>query len=279
MKRIYVLAALCALIFGAQLLVTCSNPLERDDDPDPSPPIIDTIIEFDTIFLVDTVSGIDTLIIHDTTTITDTLTVVDTIELSDTVIVVDTLIEGDTIIVVDTITTIDSIIIVDTLIQLDTVVLIDTVTSIDTLTVVDTLLEVDTLIVVDTLLEVDTLIVVDTLLEVDTLIFFDTIVVPDSTCIQTICDTLSNYNQMIFWTFGNMAGTYLLTFEATIENNQPPKELIVTIDGEEYIWHTDQSLVFTIEATLDEYSTIKIHPDKPMAFGHYVYVCLTFGTP
>jgi len=268
MKRIYVLAALCALIFGAQLLVTCSNPLERDDGPDPDPiPIIDTVIEFDTIFLVDTVSGIDTLIIHDTTTITDTLTVVDTIELSDTVIVVDTLIEGDTLIIVDTITTIDSIIIVDTLIQLDTVVLVDTVTSIDTLTVVDTLLEVDTLIVVDTLLEVDTL------------IFFDTIVVPDSTCIQTICDTLSNYNQMIFWTFGNMAGTYLLTFEATVENNQPPKELIVTIDGEEYIWHTDQSLVFTMEATLDEYSTIKIHPDNPVAFGHYIYVCLTFGTP
>ncbi len=264
MKRIYVLAALCGLIFGAQLLVTCSNPLERDECPGPdtlSPP------RFDTIFLVDTVSSTDTLIIHDTTTTTDTLTVVDTIELSDTVIVVDTLIEGDTIIVVDTITTIDSIVVVDTLIQLDTVVLVDTVTSVDTLTVVDTLLEVDTLIVVDTLLEVDTL------------IFFDTIVVPDSTCIQTICDTLYEHNHKIFWTFGNMAGTYLLTFEATVENNQPPKELIVTIDGEEYIWHTDQSLVFTIEATLEEYSTIKIHPDKPMAFGHYVYVCLTFGTP
>jgi len=169
MKRIYVLAALCALIFGAQLLVTCSNPIELDDDPDPSPPIIDTVI--------------DTLI--DTVEVFDTDTIFDTLE----------------------------------------------------------------------------------------------IVVPDSTCIQTICDTLSNYNQMIFWTFGNMAGTYLLTFEATVENNQPPKELIVTIDGEEYFWHTDQSLVFTVEATLDDYSTIKIHPDKPVAFGHYIYVCLTFGTP
>lgn len=249
MKRLYLLAALCALIFGAQLMVTCSNPLELDDGPDPVPPIIDTV------FLIDTVGVTDTLIIHDTTTVTDTLTVVDTIELSDTVIVVDTIIEGDTIIIVDTITTIDSIVVVDTLIQLDTVVSVDTVTI------------------------VDTLIVVDTLLEVDTLIFYDTIVVPDSNCIHTICDTLFEHNHKIFWTFGNMAGTYLLTFEATVENNQPPKELIVTIDGEENIWHTDQSMVFTIEATLDEYSTITIHPDKPIAFGHYVYICLTFGTP
>lgn len=243
MKRIYVLAALCALIFGAQLLVTCSNPLERDDGPDPSPPIIDTIIEFDTIFLVDTVSGIDTLIIHDTTTITDTLTVVDT------------LLEVDTLTIVDTTVLVDTLFYVDTLTQIDTVSVTDTVTLIDT--------------------------IIDTVEVFDTTTIFDTveIVVPDSTCIQTICDTLSNYNQMIFWTFGNMAGTYLLTFEATVENNQPPKELIVTIDGEEYIWHTDQGLVFTIEATLDDYSTIKIHPDKPVAFGHYIYVCLTFGTP
>ena len=221
MKRIYVLAALIALLFGSQLLVTCSNPLERDDGPDPVPPIIDTIIEFDTIFLVDTVSGIDTLIIHDTTTVTDTLTVVDSVEIFDTTEIV------------------------DTVEIFDTTEIIDTVEIFDTTEIVDTV----------------------------------EIVVPDSTCIQTICDTLSNYNQMIFWTFGNMAGTYLLTFEATVENNQPPKELIVTIDGEEYIWHTDQSLVFTVEATLDEYSTIKIHPDKPVAFGHYIYVCLTFGTP
>jgi len=265
MKRIYVLTALIALLFGSQLLVTCSNPLELDDDPDPSPPIIDTVIEFDTIFLVDTMSSTDTLIIHDTTTTTDTLTVVDTIELSDTIIVVDTLIEGDTLIIVDTITTIDSIIIVDTLIQLDTVVLVDTVTSVDTVTVVDTLLEVDTLIVVDTLLEVDTL------------IFFDTIVVPDSTCIQTICDKLSKYDQKIVWTFGNMAGTYLLTFEATTEGYDPPERLQVVIDDNEYIWNIEQNSVFTIEATLDENATIKVIVYDKCEYT--VYVCLTFGTP
>jgi hypothetical protein len=253
MKRIYFLAALCMLVFGTQLLVTCSNPLERDECPDPVPPVIDTVIEFDTIFLVDTVSGTDTLIIYDTTTTTDTLTVVDTIELSDTIIVVDTLIEGDTIIVVDTVTTIDSIVVVDTLIQLDTVVLVDTVTSVDTLTMVDTLLEVDTLI------------------------FFDTIVVPDSTCIQTICDTLSKYDQTIFWTFKNMAGTYLLTFEATAEGDNPPERLQVMIDNSEYIWNIKQNPVFTVEATLGENATIKITDADKCEYT--VYVCLTFGKP
>ena len=233
MKRLYVLAALFALLFGSQLLVTCSNPLERDDDPDPVPPRIDTI------FLVDTVSSTDTLIVHDTTMTTDTLLVV------------------DTVLEVDTLTIVDTTVLVDTLFYVDTLTQIDTVSVTDTVTLIDTVEMVDTTIIVDTL----------------------EIVVPDSTCIHTICDTLYEHNHKIFWTFGNMAGTYLLTFEATVENNQPPKELIVTIDGEEYIWHTDQSLVFTIEATLEEYSTIKIHPDKPMAFGHYVYVCLTFGKP
>jgi len=257
MKRIYVLAALIALLFGSQLLVTCSNPLERDDGPDPVPPIIDTIIEFDTIFLVDTVSGIDTLIIHDTTTVTDTLTVVDSVEIFDTTEIVDTVEIFDTTEIIDTVEIFDTTEIVDTVEIFDTTEIVDTVEIFDTTEIIDTVEIFDTTEIVDTV----------------------EIVVPDSTCIQTICDTLSNYNQMIFWTFGNMAGTYLLTFEATVENNQPPKELIVTIDGEEYIWHTDQSLVFTVEATLDEYSTIKIHPDKPVAFGHYIYVCLTFGTP
>jgi len=235
MKRIYVLAALCALIFGAQLLVTCSNPLERDEGPDidtvfePGPPIIDTVIDT----LIDTVEVFDTDTIFDTLIDTVTDTLIDTVEVFDTDTIFDTLI--------DTVT--------DTL--------IDTVEVFDTDTIFDTLIDTVT----------------------DTLIDTVEVVVPDSTCIKTICDKLSGHNHKIVWTFGNMAGTYLLTFEATVENNKPPKELIVTIDGEEYIWHTDQSLVFTIEATLDEYSTIKIHPDKPIAFGHYVYVCLTFGTP
>ena len=41
----------------------------------------------------------------------------------------------------------------------------------------------------------------------------------------------------------------------------------------------EESLVFTLETTLDDNATIKVYPDNPKACGHYVRVCLTFGTP
>jgi hypothetical protein len=263
MKRIYVIAALCALIFSALLLVTCSSPLEPEKNPEPTPPRVDT--------LYDTILHTDTMIIHDTTTTTDTVTVVDTIQLSDTVITVDTLIKIDTLLEVDTLTVYDTTIIIDTLFSVDTLIQVDTVTLVDTLNIYDTT------VIVDTLNIYDTTIVVDTLEIHDTTVVVDTIVVPDSTCIQTICDKITRDKQTIVWTFGNMAGTYLLTFEGTVEGYQPPERLLVTIDGKEYIWNIKQNSVFTIETTLNENATIKVtDADK---CGYTVHVCLTFGTP
>jgi hypothetical protein len=253
MKRIYVIAALCALIFSALLLVTCSSPLEPEKNPEPTPPIVDTL--YDTTFLT------DTLFIHDTTTTTDTVVEVDTIQLSDTVIVVDTLIDIDTLVEVDTMTIYDTTIVVDTLFSVDTLIQVDTVTLVDTLNIYDTTIVVDTLEIHDTTVVVDTV----------------EIVIPDSTCIQTICDKITRDKQTIVWTFGNMAGTYLLTFEGTVEGYQPPARLLVTIDGKEYIWNIKQNSVFTVETTLNENATIKVtDADK---CGYTVYVCLTFGTP
>jgi hypothetical protein len=245
MKRIYLLAALLALIFGSQMLVTCSNPLEVDDDPDPTPPV------------------------HDTLYLTDTLTLVDTLELLDTVIVTDTLLETDTLTLVDTLTEVDTLTIVDTLTE------IDTVSIVDTLTLVDTLVEVDTLTVYDTTIVVDTLTFTDTVTIVDTVEIY----IPGSTCIHTICGTLSADNHEIFWNFRGMGGTYVLTFEATAVNTKPPKQLIVLIDGNEYTWDTDQSMVFTMPATLDDNSEVVIYPDDPTALGHYIRICLTFSDP
>ncbi len=261
MKRIYVLAALCALIFGALLLVTCSSPLESEDKPEPTPPRVDTLYEYDTIFLTDTVSSTDTLIIHDTTTITDTVIDVDTIQLPDTVIVVDTLIEIDTLVEVDTLTIFDTTIIVDTLFSVDTLIRVDTVTLTDTLAIYDTTVIHDTTEIHDTTVIHDT----------------TEIVIPDSTCIQTICDKITMYEPTIVWTFGNMAGTYLLTFEGTVEGYQPPERLLVTIDEDEYIWNIKQNPMFTVETNLNENATIKVtDADK---CGYIVYVCLTFGRP
>ncbi|MFQ6007712.1 MAG: hypothetical protein ACE5K8_02050, partial [Candidatus Zixiibacteriota bacterium] len=253
MKRIYFLAAWCLLFLGAQLLVTCSSPLEPEDRPEPVPPIVDTVIEYDTIFLTDTVSTTDTLVLYDTTTITDTFTVVDTIELSDTVILVDTLIETDTLIEVDTLTIYDTTIIVDTLISVDTVTLVDTLEIYDTTTIVDTVEIFDTTVVVDTV----------------------EIVIPDPSCIKTICSKLSCNQNKIIWNFRNMAGIYQLVFEATIEDDHPPKTLIVKIDGEEYEWHIDHSTEFMLETTLDEDAIIRIEPSQPLSLGHWVNVCLT----
>jgi hypothetical protein len=265
MKRIYVIAALCALIFSALLLVTCSSPLEPEKNPEPTPPIVDTL--YDTTFLT------DTLFIHDTTTTTDTVVEVDTIQLSDTVIVVDTLIDIDTLVEVDTMTIYDTTIVVDTLFSVDTLIQVDTVTLVDTLNIYDTTIVVDTLNIYDTTIVVDTLEIHDTTVVVDTV----EIVIPDSTCIRTICDKITRDKQTIVWTFGNMAGTYLLTFEGTVEGYQPPERLLVTIDGKEYIWNIKQNRVFTIEANLNENATIKVtDADK---CGYTVNVCLTFGEP
>ncbi len=284
MKRSWVLTALFVFLFGFQLLVTCSNPLERDDGPDPVPPRIDTVIEFDTILFVDTVGSADTLIIFDTTAITDTLTITDTITTIDSILVVDTLVQLDTVALVDTVTSTDTLTIYDTTTITDTLTVTDTITTIDSILVVDTLVQLDTVMLVDTVTSVDTLTVtdtlfeVDTLLEIDTLIVLDTIVVHDTTGIQTVCSELSRNLNEIIWGLRNTAGVYHLVFEAMVEGDQPPKTLTVTIDGQEYEWSVEQSLLFELETTLVENASVRIVPSQPLSLGHSVDVCLTLGT-
>ncbi len=299
MKRIYVIIASLALLAGLHLMVTCSNPLDRDDGPDPNPPVIDTVTEFDTIFLVDTVSTTDTLVVHDTTTATDTLIVFDTIQQSDTIIVVDTLIEGDTIVVVDTVISSDTVTVVDTVTTTDTVIVIDSTTVLDTIIIVDTTVQIDTVIavdtismtdtlnVVDTIMFFDTVLVMDTLYATDTLMVYDTvmiadtvtIVVPDSNCIHTVCAKLSPDLHEIVWKLQNTAGTFQLVFEATVQGAKPPRTLTVAIDGVEYEWDITESLVLTLVTPLAENATVVVTPNQPVALGHRIDVCVTLESP
>ncbi len=202
----------------------------------------DTI--FDTTFIIDTVHDSTTDTIFDTTFIIDT--VQDTVV--DTIVVVDTTVDTffDTIVVIDTIndSTTDTIFVIDTVIQTDTI--FDSV--------------FDTVIVFDTISDtiIDTLIVIE----------------PDTTG-MVLCSQISACNKEIVWVFRNAEGTYHLEFVAAPSDDFRKRILFVDIDGHQYVWRPENNRVLIIDRQLSANATIKIYPDKPLAFGHSVDVCLT----
>ena len=68
MKRFVLLLSLALLALTAHFLVTCSTPLETDEDPGPDTlGSVDTVFVIDTQTIIDTVTEIDTLFISDST--------------------------------------------------------------------------------------------------------------------------------------------------------------------------------------------------------------------
>lgn len=117
MRKLVPLFSLAAALLTAQLLVTCSSPLESIDDPNRNPErppdttfIFDTVFQFDTVFEIDTLA-LDTVFLVDTVERVDTLTITDTVTLHDTVTISDTVIQFDTVFLTDTFTIVDTVII------------------------------------------------------------------------------------------------------------------------------------------------------------------------
>ncbi len=238
MKRLLILLVAGIILMLGQLLMNCSKPLDTDTD-----------LGFDTLqpgpFRIDTVFNTDTLFLTDTIIGTDTIIVTDTIIGADTIIVTDTLMQTDTIIETDTVIDTDTIIQTDTLIHTDTVIQTDTVTQTDTLTYTDTFTYTDTVIVADT-------------------VFLPT----------GYCASLSASQHEILWMFQNDAGSYVLEFMAMVDEDKPPKNLIIDIDGQQFEWHPNESMVIEIEQNLGEYAYARIWTDTPRALGHAVAICL-----
>ncbi len=144
---------------------------------------------------------------------------------------------------------------------------------------IDTVFRNDTTFVTDTL-EGDTLIVTDTL--VDTLIQEDTVIVTINDTVYvpvgepfTICSIIQyNLNELI-WTFNNPAGSYNLLFTVEVEREFTFRELIVSIDGDEYSWYPFENPELSLlDIDLNENVTIRIKPDVPLLLGHQVDLCL-----
>ena len=263
MKRIYLLA-ICAVAFlGSQFLLNCSSPLESDGgiDPNPPPPP-ETVYINDTVFLFD--SNCDSF----PDTIFDTTFIVDTLydSTSDTVF--------DTTFIIDTVhdSTVDTIVVIDTTVDtfFDTIVVIDTIvdSTTDTIFVIDTVIQTDT--VIDSF--IDTVILIDTVSDtiIDTLIIIE----PDTSG-MVLCSQISACNKEIVWVFSNAEGIFHLEFVAEPSDAFVKRTLIVEIEGDKYMWKPEINRELTIDRHLPANATINIYPDKPLAFGHSVDVCLT----
>lgn len=239
MKTLIRFLAAATLLVAAIILVNCADPLEPQGLVSPENPR-DTVRLHDTIVRTDTVIDQDTIIGNDTVIQTDTIIQIDTIFGADTVIVVDTFNQ------------------IDTVVQFDTIVQTDTVVRPDTIVVIDTLNQTDTVVVLDTVVVIDTV-----------------IVTPPDTCRPLqFCAQLSAALKEIVWMLQNQAGRYRLEFAATVVQGHPPKTLLLTINDQVYTWlpGTEPSLV--LELNLPRNTVISIKPDKPMANGHEVNICL-----
>lgn len=137
--------------------------------------------------------------------------------------------------------------------RVDTITLTDTVTIVDTVTQTDTVIETDTITVVDTV----------------------TILVPDSSVIQAVCSQIESNLNEIYWMFRNQEGHYLLEFEASTDWDHPSKTILIEIDGEQFLWYTDESMLFEVETDLMQNATVRMTPIDSRALGHAIDICLT----
>ena len=254
MKRIYLLA-ICAVAFlGSQFLLNCSSPLDSPSGSVPTPPVPpETVFINDTIFLSDSNCDSSSDTIFDTTFIIDTVhdSAADTV--FDTTFIIDTVHDS----------TADTI--------FDTIVVIDTVSdsTTDTIFVIDTVIQTDTIIdsVIDTVIVFDT--VSDTI--IDTLIIIE----PDTNGTMILCSQISSCNKEIVWLFRNAEGMFHLEFVAEAADEFGKRTLIVEIEGHKYMWKPEIDREFIIDRYLSANATIHIYPDKPLAFGHSIDICLT----
>lgn len=130
----------------------------------------------------------------------------------------------------------------------------------------------DTVTVHDTIH--DTVTVIDTL-PPDTVIIIDTVVITnpkDSTCQK--CGTIEGSVKYITWNINRPAGTYILTFQATTEKDNPPQSLTVTVDGVATEWLVANQPMLVLTRTLSQ-STIIVTSNTPHAYGHGITICLT----
>ncbi len=163
----------------------------------------------------------------------------------------------------------------------DTTFIFDTVTETDTVALdtvaLDTVVQKDTVVLHDTVTQTDTVTQIDTVTQTDTITIVDTIIIiePDTTGTNRFCGNLSAHQQQIVWLFKNNSGNYRLEFVASTEQDKPPKDLEIDIDGQVFMWSPTQNMELTLEHELIKDATIKIISTSPHSRGHTVTVCLT----
>lgn len=173
----------------------------------------------------------------------------------------------------------------ETLFVYDTVFLGDSIcdTIFDTIPVHDTTFDsvADTVFVIDTVIQPDTVIdtVIDTLIVIDTVTdtIIDTLIIvePDTNGTMVLCSQISACNKEIVWMFRNAEGLFHLEFVAEAGDEFGKRTLIVVIEDHKYMWKPEIDPELIIDRHLSANTTINIYPDKPLAYGHSIDICLT----
>lgn len=133
----------------------------------------------------------------------------------------------------------------------------------------------DTLVIVDTISSVDTVIIVDTVVMVDTII----IEIPDSGGTDLLCGRLNSSRQEIVWMFRNQQRVYRLELLAILERDNPPRTLLVDIEGQQFYWDVTDNHQMIIEGLLPQNATMIISTLQPRALGQAIDICLFVDIP
>ena len=249
----HLLIFIISLLLSSSIFWGCNDPVSSESNEIDTVFVMDTksVTVYDTTIIVN--KEIDTIINYDTLFIMDTTFIIQ--QKNDTIIKIETII--DTIIIDSSLTEI----IYDTIFGMDTLIFISTefdtlyITKIDTLNVIDTLITTvnDTIIDTVTIFETDTLTEVDTLLETDTIIKTDTL-------LDTILKDKYIFLNKDGYTWSKLDTTVFLfgqIFKEPLIGDENYADFTMTVSCSLSFWNTDYMLLFSTPAAVIKYSPIR----------------------